>query len=310
MNAPALPKHAWLPHWLRECGHVVPIGDHRVLKQALAMNAISGRGWKFYAEYGDALFRPLGSYWIRRQDPEGSLANALDYLRLLMGCETSLAPPKELVASLQDCNLLDDSIARMPVAIFRGAWSALIQSLYLKVDATSFVREEFVPAMQWYFAQSAVQQRELVRGKGSWHTLRRSWAAYARSTALPSGPVEWSTPVAKARIGDLIFIPLRSESMLADEGKAMRNCVVILAEFCRSGSMRVFSLRDGATGRRVATLSINARSDAWELGDLKGPSNMPPEPDVVCATSRFIELLGRCVSARSQTGRQSTHTTG
>jgi hypothetical protein len=294
VNTSAGIRHLWLPHWLGQGGLDLSTDDHRKLRKALQDLGIDGRGWKLYVAYGDGLFRPLGTHWLHREDARASATNALAYLRLLMGCETDLAPPPVLAASLADCNLPGNSIAAMPTSIFRGAWRALVQAQYQGMGAGNFVDREFIPAMRWFYAQPFANQTANREGKADWLWLRRRWAAELRLTALPRGPREWSTPVSNARIGNLSFIPLQSESALQDEGEAMHHCIAMFAEFCRTGCTRVFSVRNAISRYRVATLAIAIEGGSWVVNDLKGSRNATPEQDVTRATSRFVDLLRKC----------------
>lgn len=58
----------------------------------------------------------------------------------------------------------------------------------------------------------------------------------------------------------------------------MQNCLRAYQESCASGRAAVFSIREAATGERVACISVERRTDAqgkcvWTLGQLAGRRN-------------------------------------
>lgn len=291
------PLHQWLPHWLRLAGYDVPAGDAGKLKNCLRHLGMSSRTFKLYAEYGDALIRALGSRWLSPDQPEESLANAIAYLRLLNGCELDIAPPRELVAAMQNCIPSGEPISAIPVAVFRGAWRALAQAEYRGVSASAFIEDEFIPVISWWFTKRASVELDHLQAKSGWPWLRGRWTEARKRRSLPPKGTEWSAPLRSAEVGHLRFLPLRSLSALRDEGEVMRHCVADLADCCRKGCIHVFSVRDARTLERVATLALQGRGSTWTVVDLKGEENATPDESVVRAVLSFVRCVEESVDA-------------
>jgi len=290
-------RHSWLPYWLRLGGHAAPDDEPAKIKDCLTKLGINSRTWKLYAEYGDRLFHPLSNGLLSPEDPEASLANAIAYLRLLNGCEVDMAPPPELAAALSQCNLPDQSIAAMPIAVFRGAWRGLVEAGYRGMTARAFVVAEFIPVMRWYFADGRGRGLDLSRGKAGWSWLRGRWSEEQARRALPAGPKEWPTPLRGAQIGNVRFIPLQSTTALEDEGRVMRHCVGELAECCLKGCINVFSVRNAKTLDRIATLALRAEEGNWAIAELKAEQNHSPEEYVTRSAMSLLSCLAESAPA-------------
>ena len=187
--------HSWLPYWLRLDGHDAPEDDADRLKKCLSALGVNSRTWKLYAEYGDGLLRPLGGRWLSPERSKDSLKNTIDYLHLLNGCEVDMAPPRALVAALAACIPHGRSIEAMPVAIFRGAWRALVHAGYRGITPKTFVEQEFIPVMQWVFEQGASLKLDVTRTKAGWSWLRNRWSEVRRRRTLPPELTEWAAPL-------------------------------------------------------------------------------------------------------------------
>lgn len=284
-------QHQWLSYWLNTAGHHVPSSDPAALRRCLEGLGLRTRAFKLYAEYGDQLFRPLGPLWLRQHEPVVSLRNALEYLHLLQKCEVDIAPPPILVAALARCQLRGESIAALPVQIFRGAWRALTQAVYLGQSAVTFVEREFIPALCWLFENELDRNLDNNRGKAGWSWLHDRWAAERRRRALPASRREWLSPVNDVTISSYRFIALLSHGALKDEGEIMRHCIASYGEACQAGYFQVFSVRELATLDRVATLALAGDRGRWVIIGLKAAGNAEPAPEVSRAVTQFVQDL-------------------
>ena len=290
--------HRWLPCWLRLAGHELPEGNLEQLKECLTALGINSRTWKLYAEYGDHLLRPLGPRWLSAEPrPQPNLANVLAYLRLLNACEVDMAPPPDLVRALGQCIPPGQPLTAMPVALFRGAWRALVRAQYHGVSSKTFIDSEFVPVMRWFFAHQTALEIDNTRTKAGWAWLRSRWAEEQRRRALPTGRDEWPVPVRNAQVGPLRFVPLQSAAALEDEGEVMRHCAGALVDCCRKGCIHMFSIRDAKTLERVATLAIRSHHRTWQIAQLKKVGNLPPEDSVVRAARDFLNRVAEVAAA-------------
>lgn len=261
---------------------------------------VNSRTWKLYAEYGDGLLRPLGRRWLGVDRPVESFRNSIDYLLLLNGCEVDMAPPRELVAALAECIPSGQTIAAVPIPIFRGGWRAYIQARYRNIDPKKFIEEEFIPVIRWFFEEGQTLNIDSNRIKAGWSWLRGQWAEVRRRRALPATPAEWASPLRNAEIGSLLFVPLQSTQALEDEGKVMKHCIASFRDCCEKGCLHVFSVRDSRTLDRVATAAIRARTGTWVIADIKSEGNRAPDESVVRAATSLLVLVKKSAKPASK----------
>ncbi len=281
-------SHRWLPAWLAHSGLQAPTNAPAELKTCLATLGVNNRTWKLYAEYGDGLLRPLGPRWLSPDSPSESLSNSLAYLRLLNGCDVDMPPPQVLVSALSECVPPGESLEAIPAATFRAAWRALVHATYQGISPDEFVREEFVPAMQWYFAERSSLDPEISQGKASWDRIRKQWREALRRRALPPPEAEWPAQLRGTTIGNFRFVPLRSDAALKDEGEVMRHCVANFGECCRKGCLQLFSIRNATSLDRIATLAARRQSGSWVLAQLRGDLNRLPDKNLSRVAAYFL----------------------
>jgi hypothetical protein len=295
-----LELHRWLPSWLRHAGHDTPEDDLERLKKAVLGLGLNSRAWKLYAEYGDSLLRPLGRRWLDPERPLDSLKNSVEYLRLLSTCEIDMAPPQELAGALAGCLPAGCPISAMPATLFRSTWRAAIRAGYRGIAPERFVKQEFIPAMLWFFENEHSLSLDNVRNKAGWSWLRDRWEESRARRAPPPGKPEWPSPLGIAQIEGYRFLPLRSTIALENEGQIMRHCVASFSDCCRRGCLHIFSVRDAATLERVATLAIQWQVHSWAIFDLKGEKNAPPGQGVAVASAGFLRHVNAVLRVRAK----------
>ena len=82
----------------------------------------------------------------------------------------------------------------------------------------------------------------------------------------------WVSLIEQHYAGDFLVTPLTSRKKLRREGRAMDHCVELYADFCRSGSFRIFSIQHAYDDRR-ATLSLLLKDGWWDVSECAGYSN-------------------------------------
>jgi hypothetical protein len=85
----------------------------------------------------------------------------------------------------------------------------------------------------------------------------------------------WPCPLTRIEYGHIVATMLADSLALADEGRAMRHCVAVYEDDCRSGCLRVLSLQVAESSKRLATLSVMLATDGmrWQLHEIKGFAN-------------------------------------
>lgn len=252
------------------------------LKRQLSTLGVNSRGWRLFLDFGDALFLPLieGRPGLLNNLPALSRYVA-EYLCLLQACEMDVLPPAELVRSMARWAIPFDSLRLVPPLFFRATWKAAISASYALRSLDAFIDQELVPICAWFFSSGQHASGNSNRLKAGWPSLVEDYEEWQHQAAQPRGVDEWHPIVRRVAAGGFCFVALTSEPALAEEGTAMRHCVGGYANSCRSGRLRIFSVREERSHARVATLSVRVGLAHWEVDQLKGPGNADVS-DLVC----------------------------
>ncbi len=283
-------EHRQLAQWLNPSRQIDAPLDLGKFKEQLACQAINSRGWRLYLDYGDALFLPLRSPWIRPDQPYTNGLNAIVYLRLLQACEMDVLPPPVLVASLPLWGLPDERLDQVPPLYFRAAWKAAVASQYGQCSVADFT-EEVASVSRWFFASRMYENAEPGLLKAGWTALLRrknEWAMRQEPTTSTIGEFpgdEWNPYIRRVEWGSYRFEALTNAKQLREEGEAMQHCVGSYHNYCRAGARRIYSVRGRKNGKRMATLSLEYSADAdgtlnWQCDQLSGLKNaevLPPD---------------------------------
>lgn len=278
----------------------VPQSDLRAIKKALSAEGVNARGWRLYADYGDALFATLGPGWADPRHPQ----RALGLLRLLASCEMDVLPPPELLRSLAHWQLPDDEPACVPVGLFRVFWKACVAVAYKHPQQPNavdrFVRAEITPCARWYFSSGQHLDASANWRHADWDKVRSRWqqALYEEMTRGTKRPrfalagAEWPVFIARVACDGLVFQALHNETALRAEGERMSHCVGGYAERCRRSMLRIYAISDQRSGRRVGTVSAAENGPGrWSVDELKGPCNADVAPWVEHAADAVARSL-------------------
>lgn len=250
------------------------ITGHSELRRELTELGVNSRGWHLYANYGYAMFLPLGQAWcdLDRRDVRGT--NEVVWLKILQACEMDVLPPPELVASIRNWHIPGDLLDVVPPMFVRAAWKACVAAQYQEDGIEEFVTSELITLAQWFFVSGSYRHIQPGQMKAGWAKLMRLRRDYALAEAKKHGADDWPPIVRRYESGPFDMVSLSYENHLTEEGDAMRHCVGSYADRCRFEPLRIFSIRTKKTKQRVATLSLVEKSPGvWEFDQLKGPNN-------------------------------------
>jgi hypothetical protein len=100
---------------------------------------------------------------------------------------------------------------------------------------------------------------------------------------------QWQSLVGPFSEAGLQVVPLDSGGLMAQEAYALGSGLAARIAECRAGNERYFSIRDEASGARLAVLGLERRADGrWIPIDLQGPAN----------ADLLIRLLASIVAVR------------
>jgi hypothetical protein len=271
------------------------------LKKALVARGVNARGWRLYLDYGDAMFEALGRPWVDADAPFSSGPNAAVFLRLLGACEMDVLPPPALVRSLRDWRIPGERLAEVPPLFLRAAWKACVAADYAGDGSATqlkrFIDEEVTPLAQWFFATQQHRKPEANQLKAGWPTLERlhqEWRLQqiVQREARSPAPAQWPVFVSAVEWEGLRFVSLASDAALLVEGDAMNHCIGGYGDRCRGGMLRAYSVREGKSGIRVATLTVEEMAPGrWKIDAIKGNYNAPVTNRVEEAAAAVMRSL-------------------
>jgi hypothetical protein len=275
--------------------------DLGLLKKALVARGVNGRGWRLYLDYGDAMFEALGRPWVDADAPFSSGPNAAVFLRLLAACEMDVLPPPLLVRSLRQWRIPGERLAELPPLFLRAAWKACVAADYSGDGSAGhlqrFIADEVIPVAQWFFATLQHREPEANLLKAGWPALQREQQEWRLQQVLQRearspAPAQWPVFVPAVEWEGLRFIGLASDAALLVEGDAMNHCIGGYGERCRGGMLRAYSVREGKSGTRVATLTVEEMaSGRWKIDAIKGNYNAPVTKRVEEAAAAVLRSL-------------------
>lgn len=288
-------SHAWLPYWLDQDRAALLGRDAKALRSALSEHGVNARGSRLYLDYGDRLFQPLGSTWIRQHDEGRSLRSAMAWLKILQACEMDIAPPPDLVRAVVSCCPPDAGLESIPSVLFRAAWRGWSQAAYVGAPAAAFLADELIPVFRWAMHRIGRPGFDIQQAQRGWAWLKKAWDEDRRNRARPPGRPEWAAVHQEVVLRNVRLIPLTCAAALEDEGEVMEHCIAEYFTPGRLGSTaQVFSARDRDTSERLATIAIR-RTDAgsWQIDDVKARENAEAPPVVVDAARVLVEAINR-----------------
>jgi hypothetical protein len=167
----------------------------------------------------------------------------------------------------------------------RAAWKACVAADYAGdgsgTQLKRFIDDEVTPVAHWFFGTLQHREPEVNLLKAGWPVLQRQHQEWRLEQVLQRearspAPAQWPVFVPAVSWEGLRFVSLASDAALLAEGDAMDHCIGGYGERCRGGMLRAYSVRDGKSGTRVATLTVEEVAPGrWRIDAIKGHYNAP-----------------------------------
>lgn len=244
-------------------GHPEPLA---ALRGELLANGLEKAAWKWLPRWEFDAFRNLDG-WLA-PIPVALLANLLFH----MGVHTPPSP--HLVkyvrsAALYRCDSRPLDFERHP----RWFMRALLQGVAATVtrDQHEELEAELPRCIDWLL--DAEPQPDANQQRAGWPWVVAQAREFLASRERGRRP--WAVPVPEATFGNWWVVPIANAAELAEEARAMRNCLEEYREDCEAGSAIVFSIRDALTAERAACFCVGREEPGgdWKLEQVAGPGN-------------------------------------
>lgn len=146
-------------------------------------------------------------------------------------------------------------------------------------------RPEITTTADWYIAENPKLTKQQI--KLGWRGIQKRALEWHQNHKWGTSDEyeyrEWRCPIQSNQDEwlaslpedmELVFVPLTNSVELLNESETMDHCVVTYIESCASGCSRIFSIREKASGKTIATAEFTAIASRWALVQLKGPKNI------------------------------------
>jgi hypothetical protein len=183
-----------------------------------------------------------------------------------------------------------------PPAWFRRAAAAYANSLPSD-QVADFVENDYANACDWVHANLTRPDANQLRA--GWKWIKRQSDEWHKRTSQRGTyrNLSWQSLVDEYEEGDYRVVPLVTSAALTDEGQKMHHCVGSYDHYCVSGHSRIFSFRETATGKPVATAEIRLQGETWQLSQVRGPCNANVDTTVHSGVNALLRKYNRAYTA-------------
>lgn len=280
MVAPKDWDEYWTPGTLDPC-------STRWLRVRLAQMKLRPRAWRLLCRYGARLWPPCLYSHDSFPDKREQCDKVLHYLRVLTADDGYLPMSPEEKKHIWE--LIESR--GMRILAIPGLARTVIQEIRRRYKRGEDL--EMRNAVDWLLAREASNEGATNSADWAWWLKQypRLMASMSK-TNTESDPISWAPLVDAYRHGKFDIVPLSNDSALRLEGRRMRNCAAEYVDECLYDRLRMFSVRDTASGRSVATVAVefDPRGTA-HIKEAKGFANGEIPKDV---EPLLDELRRRC----------------
>lgn len=286
------PRLLGVLRWLIARKTLPPAADYGELRAQLASRGLSRAGWKALWTHGWRLLRPIHR---GLGDRKALLAVLAGLANLTAAISRGRPLPDGLAQTLVDAEGVRGVEAGprpMPARLVLEAWRMLDGLPPDEHDA--FLAGEVADVLHWWYVSAPSDSELPPRAPWAWFRNRSAdWTCESR--LAPLAAVTWDDPSPTAVQDGYMIEPLRDHRAVLLEGRRMRHCLGAPGhiEQLRSGKLRVYSVRDAATGKPVATAAALARGRVWLPAAIRGFANSRPPTGAQWAAWRYMLDLNR-----------------
>lgn len=272
-----------------------------ILKKALKTKGVNQRGWRLYVDYGDHIITPVLRPVTSQNIQKGGAIQAIEWLRVLQACEMDVPPPLKLSQSVAKWPLPGSTTASIPPLFLRAIWKVVLCKEYQKEDVQTFLKEDVMLVVTWYFSDGGKEKVNDAQLKVGWNAI---WRVYEEDLQLHQNADKssWENWVNLVEYDGYVFKALNSPFALHQEGEAMQHCIADYLHDCRAGEYRVFGVSMKRTGERLATMTVVLNSRGrWEAAEIFGPENedvsdrLMQSTDAVCRSLNDLYRINSLV---------------
>jgi hypothetical protein len=279
----------------RVCGF--PFGGNEVgqLREVCLNMGLSPAGWRLLHRYGNKAFRAAVSPSV---SADTSFANVMDYVewQVQAGLISPLPEPLgERYLATTGLDLNSDRVADPRIArAAKNHWNALRKPGLQE----EFAEKDWVEVLIWMRDHSP--QFDDNQWRAGWPLI---WRKYEEWKLLNTSKDQWCSEIEEFSSGAWHVVPLATSYEVAKEGIEMKHCVAGYAPLCRTGSYRLFSIRELKSGKRKATAGLILDGSKWQLEQVKAKCNDYPGDEIEQVAQELCARYNQVQVAKEEESR-------
>jgi hypothetical protein len=259
----------------------------------------SEAAWRYVHKYGSRLFRVASEIAMNKN----KLEVCVHYLRALETAGFPPPPAPALAMAWFRCFAHPYFDRMWFTANWWTADPSVIRAVLMEADKrrcepgfASYIGEA-VGVLHW--AMETRLSLNPQQARSGWKWLHRRWVAWRNQCTreAKAARLSWRSRLPRTTIGRFEVVPIETGAGLIEEAIAMHNCADTFVVRCKSGDLRLFSVRHARTGKRVATLGITSFGGCWSAHQVKRSANRPASRELEDLMTEIARLYTeRCAA--------------
>ena len=282
---------AWLRHARSNETACLPDALPLMRRDVLA-TGLPPKAWRYLAQHGMKRILPAqhtGAPW----------KDMLTMLQTLHAARWPALPPRNFLRLLQDTAGRPDTYNASDHGVPGWFWQMACNDAEAKKSDTRAYRELFdcIPDWAWLVREFGLSPDSNQRRKGIlWlRDFTKDIEQFPPENDAPAW-AHWLLEVPWREVHPMQIVPILSPNALRREAVALHNCADSYIDRCQDESNLLLSLRDPATGRRVALMCLERSGTIWQRGQVAGPCNTPVKGWVEKTADQVAALVSRFYS--------------
>ena len=282
---------AWLSHF-RNTNEAELTDAIPAMRSDVLASGLTPKAWRLLAAKGLKKLLPS-------QLNHSAWQTLISNLQALSASRWPALAPRGFLRLLHDSVGCPDSYDSAHAGVPGWFWQIVCnEAAVLKGHAPGY-KELFdsVPRWAWLVRKYAFGPDKNQRRRGcEWLREAVKNHEYLEEIVEAEESQNWAPWIESAQLNiteKLTVVPLLSESALITESMAMHNCADKYVSRCLHGNELLLSLRDKATGRRIALASTVRRGRNWSLDEIAGPCNEPVQMSIRKYAKQAIAEVNR-----------------
>ncbi len=278
--------------------------DSAGLKSYLMNKGISSKGWRYFCQYGDAMFELL---WVS-QSSHNYLEVAINYLHVLDKAGCPDLPTSQF--QKQWFSFYGDSFGykqedsyvwdNIPIQMLKVMFNHLFQLKCFSDEEMNKLEKVF----QWLDVMKPVFDRNQLKSTWSWFVKKADDWYRDTKLKLQAENLSWK-PVFNLKeiyMDGFLIYELGNAYQLFEASIILRNCLDTYSNLCMSNQKRLFTVYENKKQKRpMAAIGLEWSDDEqWSIFEIKGFANQSVNDEMIELSKRLCFMANQKVEPISK----------